>query len=47
VDDSAARNEWDWSPAYDLRSMAGDMVARLRERHERGELSPEGIPAAG
>jgi nucleoside-diphosphate-sugar epimerase len=40
IDDSAARKEWGWNPAYDLDKMTEDMLARLRERHERGELYP-------
>ena len=40
IDDSAARAEWGWRPAYDLEKMTVDMLARLRERHERGELYP-------
>ena len=32
VDDSAARNEWGWSPDYDLGAMASDMLANLRTR---------------
>lgn len=38
IDDSAARAEWGWEPAYDLAKMTEDMLKRLRERHERGEL---------
>jgi nucleoside-diphosphate-sugar epimerase len=29
VDDSAAREDWGWRPAYDLDLMAGDMLDRL------------------
>jgi nucleoside-diphosphate-sugar epimerase len=29
IDDSAARAEWDWSPAYDLESMTRDMLEKL------------------
>ena len=32
VDDSAARAEWDWSPAYDLESMTRDMLEKLGAR---------------
>jgi len=32
IDDSAARNEWAWTPAYDLASMTADMLKRLRAR---------------
>ena len=29
MDDSCARNEWDWKPTYDLESMTKDMLERL------------------
>ena len=32
MDDSCARNEWDWAPSYDLDSMTVDMIKTLRER---------------
>ena len=32
MDDSCARNEWDWKPEYDLDRMTADMVAKLRSR---------------
>jgi nucleoside-diphosphate-sugar epimerase len=32
LDDSAARAEWGWKPAYDLESMVVDMLAKLRQR---------------
>lgn len=32
MDDSAARNEWGWSPRYDLASMTEDMIAKLKPR---------------
>jgi nucleoside-diphosphate-sugar epimerase len=35
VDDRAAREEWGWSPGWDLASMTGDMLARLRARLRR------------
>jgi nucleoside-diphosphate-sugar epimerase len=38
LDDSAAREEWGWSPSYDLDSMTRDMLEKLGERHKRGEL---------
>ncbi|MCK5438892.1 MAG: NAD-dependent epimerase/dehydratase family protein [Gemmatimonadetes bacterium] len=38
VDDTAAREEWDWRPEYDLRAMTEDMLTRLRVRHEVGLL---------
>lgn len=30
LDDSAAREEWDWNPKYDLDSMTKDMLEKLR-----------------
>jgi len=42
IDDSAAREEWGWQPAYDLDKMTEDMLKRLKDRHERGELYPRG-----
>ncbi len=38
VDDTAAREEWDWRPEYDLQAMTEDMLTRLRARHEVGLL---------
>jgi nucleoside-diphosphate-sugar epimerase len=38
MDDSAARTEWHWQPAYDLASMTADMLARLGKRHAEGRL---------
>jgi nucleoside-diphosphate-sugar epimerase len=36
VDDSAAREEWDWRPEYDLKSMTKEMLAKLREKLASG-----------
>jgi len=32
LDDSAARAQWGWAPAYDLEAMTADMLERLAER---------------
>ncbi len=32
IDDTAAREEWDWQPEYDLASMTEDMIVQLRSR---------------
>jgi nucleoside-diphosphate-sugar epimerase len=32
LDDSAARNEWDWNPDYDLPAMTSDMIEKLSVR---------------
>jgi threonine 3-dehydrogenase len=32
LDDSAAREEWNWKPAYDLPKMTEDMIKRLRQK---------------
>jgi nucleoside-diphosphate-sugar epimerase len=38
LDDSAAREEWGWEPAYDLAAMTVDMLKRLGQRHAEGRL---------
>ena len=32
LDDSCARQEWNWKPQYDLDTMTRDMLARLKEK---------------
>jgi len=32
MDDSCAREEWDWKPSYDLDTMTEDMIAQLRRK---------------
>lgn len=32
IDDSAAREEWDWEPGYDLETMTNDMLDNLRRK---------------
>ena len=38
LDDSAARQEWGWSPRFGLAEMTADMLARLRARRQAGHL---------
>jgi nucleoside-diphosphate-sugar epimerase len=38
LDDSAAREEWDWQPDYDLAAMTADMLEKLGKRHAEGRL---------
>jgi nucleoside-diphosphate-sugar epimerase len=38
IDDSAAREEWGWEPAYDLATMTVDMLAKLNARYQSGLL---------
>ncbi|MFO7950178.1 MAG: NAD-dependent epimerase/dehydratase family protein [Candidatus Fermentibacteraceae bacterium] len=38
IDDSAAREEWGWSPDWNLDSMTEDMLKKLRKRHQEGKL---------
>jgi nucleoside-diphosphate-sugar epimerase len=38
IDDSAAREEWNWVPEYDLEKMTEDMINVLSKRHEQGKL---------
>jgi nucleoside-diphosphate-sugar epimerase len=35
LDDSAAREEWDWVPEYDLAAMVKDMLDNLRHKLKR------------
>jgi len=39
IDDSAAREEWNWSPSYDLDRMTEDMLSVLQKRRLDGKLS--------
>ncbi len=39
IDDSAAREEWGWSPDFDLAAMTEDMLKVLTARFEAGALS--------
>ena len=32
IDDSTAREEWDWAPSYDLETMTTDMLENLRKK---------------
>ena len=34
LDDSNARNDWNWSPDYDLEKMTRDMINKLKEKVE-------------
>jgi len=38
IDDTAAREDWDWKPAYDLQAMTADMLEKLGQRHAEGRL---------
>ncbi len=38
IDDSAAREEWNWEPGYDLASMTEDMLKNLIIRLDTGRL---------
>ena len=38
IDDSAARKEWDWKPAFNLSTMTKDMLDKLGKRFEEGNL---------
>jgi nucleoside-diphosphate-sugar epimerase len=44
LDDSAARKEWGWRPAYDLSAMTADMLDKLGEKLTPGRQAD---PAAG
>ncbi len=38
MDDSCAREEWDWAPSYGLDEMVDGMIAALRARQAAGKL---------
>ena len=38
IDDSAAREEWGWEPAYDLSAMVVDMLEKLGRKYAEKEL---------
>ena len=38
LDDSVAREEWDWSHEYDLAGMTADMIPKVREMLDKGLL---------
>lgn len=38
LDDSAAREEWGWKPAYDLDAMTRDMLENLERKHREGRI---------
>jgi nucleoside-diphosphate-sugar epimerase len=35
IDDSSAREDWGWSPAFNLDEMTKDMITKLREKENR------------
>ncbi len=36
IDDTAAREDWEWSPVYDLEKMVGDMLKNLEKELKQG-----------
>lgn len=36
MDDSCAKNEWNWNPKYNLETMTIDMLEKIREKHKQG-----------
>ncbi len=39
IDDSAAREEWEWEPEYDLAAMVADMLEKLGKKYKEGKLT--------
>ena len=40
MDDTAARQEWGWEPAYDLPAVAADMIEKLSARLSADRKEP-------
>jgi nucleoside-diphosphate-sugar epimerase len=38
IDDSTARRDWGWKPAFDLAAMTKDMIDKLSKRFAEGRL---------
>ncbi len=38
IDDTPAREEWGWSPVYDLDRMTADMLENLTRKHKEGKI---------
>jgi nucleoside-diphosphate-sugar epimerase len=38
MDDSCARQEWDWKPEWDLATMTTDMLSAIQEKNSKGLL---------
>lgn len=36
IDDSAAREEWNWKPQFDMDTMTKDMIEKLSAKHKKG-----------
>ena len=36
MDDTCAREEWGWAPKYDLAAMTTDMLAKVKEKFDKG-----------
>lgn len=39
MDDSAAREDWNWSPRYSMQTMTAEMLDRVRSKLNRGEFA--------
>jgi nucleoside-diphosphate-sugar epimerase len=38
IDDTPAREEWNWKPSYSLETMTKDMLEKLQKKYDKGEL---------
>lgn len=43
MDDSCAREEWNWKPEWDLASMTVDMLKAIQEKHAKGLLKTSSV----
>ncbi len=38
LDDTCARAEWGWNPTWNLQTMSADMLEKIREKKEKGQI---------
>lgn len=46
IDDSTARNDWNWEPEYRMEELVSTMLTKLREKYEMQTISPAQSSAA-
>ncbi|WP_282089904.1 NAD-dependent epimerase/dehydratase family protein [Aquimarina algiphila] len=43
IDDSAARKDWSWKPKFDLESITGTMIEKLKENYKTGSTGSRNL----